>query len=203
MRRQRPNYKRILGIALGVSLLVHVVVIGFGRLNLGSRGTTDQALSLVSLPTPPEVDRSEVPPESSTPKGGGLALATDVTVSPVEVDPAAFDFMEYQEILSETSSSELSAPVVPRPRITPASVESGLSPIRVSEPALVRLSDRGRRGGGSGIGIHVIVGVGGQGGRGGDNCTPSGVHVRLPDSRNPLIPSHNRTGVPVRFPGRR
>ena len=66
MRRQRPNYKRILGIALGVSLLVHVVVIGFGRLSLGSRGTTDQALSLVSLPTP-EVDESEVPPESSAP----------------------------------------------------------------------------------------------------------------------------------------
>lgn len=202
MRRQRPNYKRILGIALGVSLLVHVVVIGFGRLSLGSRGAAEQSLSLVSLPAP-EVDESEVPPESSAPKGGGVALATDVTVSPIEVDPAAFDFMEYQEILSEASSSELFAPVVPRPRITAASVESGLSPIRVSEPALVTLSDRGRRGGGNGIGIHVIVGVGGHGGRGGDNCTPSGIHVRLPDSRNPLIPSNNRVGVPVRFPGRR
>ena len=43
MRRQRPNYKRILGIALGVSLLVHVVVIGFGRLSLGSRGNSFRA----------------------------------------------------------------------------------------------------------------------------------------------------------------
>jgi hypothetical protein len=202
MRRQRPNYTRILGIALGVSLLVHVVVIGFGRLNFGSSAGNEQTLSLVALPEA-EVDESEAPPESSAPMGGGLALVTDVTVSPVEIDESAFDLAEYQEILAEASSSELTAPLVPRPRVTPASAESGLSPIRVSEPALVSLSDRGRRGGGSGIGIQVIVGVGGHGGRGGDNCTPSGIHVRFPNTRNPLTPPGNRGGVPVRFPGRR
>ena len=202
MRRQRPNYTRILGIALGVSVLVHVIVIGFGRLNLGSRGASEQVLSLVTLPQP-ELDRSEVQPESSTPAGGGIELTTDPTISPVDVEVEAFDFMEYTEILAEASSSELTAPLVPRPRITPATVESGLSPIRVSEPALVALSDRGRTGSGSGIGIQVIVGVGGHGARGGDNCTPSAINVRIPNSRNPLFPHHNRTGVPVRIPGRR
>jgi len=200
MRRQRPNYTRILGIALGVSVLVHVVVIGFGRLNLGSRGSTEPTLTLVTLP--PEVEDA-VQPEASVPVGGGLAMVDDPTVSPLDVEVEAFDLMEYTEILAEASNSDLSAPVVPRPRMTPASVETGLSPIRVSEPALVSLSDRGRRGGGNGIGINVIIGVGGHGGRGGDNCTPSGTTVHFPNGRNPLIPGHNRTSVPLRFPGRR
>ncbi len=202
MRRQRPNYTRILGIALGVSVLVHVVVIGFGRLNLGSRGAKEQALTLVTLPQP-DVDESEVQPESSAPAGGGLAMVNDPTISPLDIEVEAFDLMEYTEILAEASNSDLSAPLVPRPRITPASVETGLSPIRVSEPALVSLSDRGRRGGGSGIGINVIIGVGGHGGRGGDNCTPSGTTVHFPNGRNPLTPPYNRAGVPLRFPGRR
>lgn len=202
MRRQRPNYGRILGIALGVSLLVHAAVIGFGRFNLGINRDAQEALSLVALPEP-ELTEPENPAENSAPTGGGVALATDVTVSPVEVADPGFDFMEYQAILAEASSSELTSPVVPRPRITPAAVESGLSPIRVREPALVTLSDRGRRGGGSGIGINVIVGVGGFGGRDGDNCTPSGVHVQFPNSRNPFAPHYNRSGVPASFPGRR
>ncbi|MGD8698474.1 MAG: hypothetical protein PVJ43_04235 [Gemmatimonadales bacterium] len=202
MRRQRPNYRRILGIALGVSVLVHVVVIGFGRLNLGSRGATEEALTLVTLPQP-EVEPSEAQPESSAPAGGGLAMVNEPTVSPLDVEVEAFDVMEYTEILAEASNSDLSAPLVPRPRITPASVETGLSPIRVSEPALVSLSDRGRRGGGNGIGINVIVGVGGHGGRGGDNCTPSAINVRFPNHRNPIGPGYNRSGVRLRFPGRR
>jgi len=138
MRRQRPNYARILGIALGVSVIVHVAVIGFGRLNFGSRGSTEPTLTLVTLPQP-EVEESAVQPASSAPAGGGLAMVSDPTIAPLDVEVEAFDLMEYTEILAEASNSDLSAPLVPRPRITPASAETGLSPIRVSEPICSRI----------------------------------------------------------------
>jgi hypothetical protein len=205
MRRQRRNYTRILAIALGASVLVHVVVLGFGRLGFGTRGSADGTLNLVTLPEP-EPDENETRIEATSEAASALTLATDFTISNVDVEDPALDLMDFHAILSEASSSQLSAPLVPRPRITPVSVQSGLSPIRVSEPALLSLGDRGRRGGGNGVGIDVLIGVGGHG-RGGDNCTPSAINVRFPNNRHlPLGPRYNRSGgssIGIRIGGRR
>jgi hypothetical protein len=132
-------------------------------------------------------------------------MATDFTISDVDVDDPALDIMDFHAILSEASSSDLTAPLVPRPRIIPVAVESGLSPIRVSEPSLLSLGDRGRRGGGNGVGIDVLIGVGGHG-RGGDNCTPSAINVRFPNNRRlPIGPRYHTSGgtVGIRIGGRR
>lgn len=205
MRRQRRNYARILAIALGASVLVHVVVLGFGRLGFGTRGSAELPLNLVTLPEP-EADENETRLEASSTSSSAWTLATDFTISDVDVEDPALDIMDFHVILSEASSSELTAPLVPRPRITPVSVESGLSPIRVSEPSLLSLADRGRRGGGNGVGIDVLIGVGGHG-RGGDNCTPSAINVRFPNNRHlPMGPRHQRSGgssIGIRIGGRR
>jgi hypothetical protein len=52
MRRQRVNYARILGIGLGISVVVHIAVIGLGRWSVGSDGAADGPFSVVSLPEP-------------------------------------------------------------------------------------------------------------------------------------------------------
>jgi len=181
MRRQRPNYARILAIGLGISLAVHVALIGLGRWRTGSEVSPDGPLNIVTLPAPELTPEDAALAEASAPSAGGFELDQPELMS------TGFDLSEHTIVLAEISSSEISEPLVPRPRITPISVESGLTPIRVREPALVTLGDRGRQsGGGGGIGIGILVGAGRRGH--GDNCAPSGINIRYPN--RPLTVPH-------------
>jgi len=173
MRRKRTNYARILGIGLGISLAVHVAVIGLGRWNSGSDTPSDGTLNVVTLPAP------ESPPEQME---ADLASSSSGSfdLSVPEVKSTGVDLSEHTIVLAEAASSQINEPLVPRPRISPVSVETDLTPIRVREPALVTLGDRGRpsTGGRGGVGIGILVGVGGRGH--GDHCAPSAINIRYP-----------------------
>jgi hypothetical protein len=185
MRGKRTNYARILGIGLGISLAVHIAVIGLGRWSSAGDTPTDGTLNVVTLPAP------ETPPEEleadleSAPSG-----SFDLSVP--EVRSTGVDLSEHTIVLAEAASSDIREPLVPRPRINPVSVETDLTPIRVREPALVTLGDRGRPStGGGGVGIGILVGVGGRGH--GDHCAPSAINIRYP----------TRPMVGANFPNRR
>ena len=185
MIRKRTNYARILGIGLGISLAVHVAVIGLGRWSSGSETVSDGTLSVVTLPAP------ETPPEElEADLAGAPSGSFDLSVP--EVRSTGADLSEHTIVLAEAASAEINEPLVPRPRIPPVSVESHLTPIRVREPALVTLGDRGRQStGGGGVGIGILVGVGGRGH--GDHCAPSAINIRYP----------TRPMIGANFPNRR
>jgi hypothetical protein len=105
-------------------------------------------------------------------------------LSDADVVSAGPNLMEYRIVLAEAASSEFQEPLVPRPRITPASVASGLAPTRVREPALLTLRDRGRDSGGGNTGIGILIGAGGFGPV--DNCAPSHINRRFPNQRVPV-----------------
>jgi hypothetical protein len=172
MRRSRTNYAKILGIGLGISLAVHVAVIGLGQWSSGSETPADGTLSVVTLPAP-ETPPDELEADLASSASGSFDLSIP------QVRSTGVDFSEHLIVLAEASSSEINEPLVPKPRINPASVQSDLTPIRVREPALVTLGDRGRQStGGGGVGIGILVGVGGRGH--GDHCAPSAINVRYP-----------------------
>jgi len=204
MRRNRTNYARILGIGLGISLAVHVAVIGLGRWNSGNDTPTEGTLNVVTLPAP-ETPPEELETELASSASGSFDLAIP------QVRSTGLDLSEHTIVLAEAASAEISEPLVPRPRINPVSVETDLTPIRVREPALVTLGDRGRQStGGGGIGIGILVGVGGRGH--GDHCAPSAINIRYPT--RPMIgenfPNRRITGnflpstrTQIRMPVRR
>lgn len=187
MRRHRTNYARILGIGLAISFIVHAAVLGFGRLGLGPDDAVDGPADIVSLP--PENIEEEL--EEALPGVEALTPGSMFVLASPEV--TSMDLAEYHVVLAEASAAERFAPVVPRPRLDPAAVETGLSPIHVREPALLTIGDRGRQSAGGGIGIGILVGVGG--GRGPvDNCVPSHINVRYP---NRLLPNGELRGTRV------
>ena len=192
MRRQRLDYARILGIGLAISLAVHAAVLGLTRWSGGTSEPTDGPLSVVTLPEPES--RLEEP-EAVLAADGELPSAGGFRISEVEVASAGTELAEYRLVLVEASAAEFTAPLVPRPRVTTASIETGLSPIRVREPALLTLRDRGRRDGSGGIGISIFLGVGGYGG---NSCLPSAINIRYPNRAFPVARLPNRV-IPANF----
>jgi hypothetical protein len=113
--------RRVVG--LGVSVLVHAALLGFGRLNFLKRSPENTTLSVITLP------ESEQPPEESS--GGELEpwqLALELSESEAE---AVLDLSEYDDVLAEATSRDPLTPVVPRPRLTVHLMESGFTPLRV------------------------------------------------------------------------
>jgi hypothetical protein len=200
MRRQRlkTRHTRILAIGLGISLLVHGAILGLGRLKLATRDTADGPLSVVTLPDP--VPEKQAPPEAES-AGAPTALVPISGISFAEAElPAPPELLESRVVLAKAASSQLTAPLVPRPRITVARVESGLAPTRVGEPVLLALRERGRRSGG-GIGVDVLIGSGGYG-AGGD-CAPGAVNLRYPSRSVPIRGGVRTAAFRLRLGGRR
>ncbi|MEE9133848.1 MAG: hypothetical protein V3U13_09825 [Gemmatimonadota bacterium] len=192
MRRQRLNYARILGIGLAISLAAHVAVLGLARWSGGTSEPTDGPLNVVTLPEPEsrlEEREAVLAADGELPSAGGFRI------SEVEVASAGMELAEYRIVLAGASAAELTEPLVPRPRVTTASIETGLSPIRVREPALLTLRDRDRQGGGGGIGISIFLGVGGHHG---NSCVPSAINIRYPNRALPVARLPNRV-VPANF----
>lgn len=180
-RRARNNlYARILAVGLGISILVHAAVLGFGRLNFLKRSPSNTSVSVITMPEPeePREERS-----GSVEEAWQLALELDES----ELE-AVLDLSEYDDVLAEATARNPLAPVVPRPRLTVHLLESGFTPLRVPRPD--RLTRRGgtveTSGPGAGMGgVIIVTGGGGMGPI--DDCTPSGIGGRRPPGgRRPI-----------------
>jgi hypothetical protein len=180
-RARNTLHARILVVGLGVSVLVHAALLGFGRLNFLKRSPGNTTLSVITLPEP------EPPEESSGGEAEPWQLALELSESELE---AVLDLSEYDDVLAEATSRDPLTPVVPRPRLTVHLMESGFTPLRVPRPD--RLTRRGGTvntsgpSGGMG-GVIIVVGGGGMGPI--DDCTPSGIGGRRPrGGRRPIGP---------------
>lgn len=179
-RARNTVYARILAVGLGISILVHAALLGFGRLSFLKRNPSNTSLSVITLP------ESDQPPEES----GGTVDATwqlALQLSESELEEV-LDLSEYDDVLAEATSRDPLTPVVPRPRLTVHLMESGFTPLRVPRPD--RLTRRGgtvqTTGPGGGLGgVIIVVGGGGMGPI--DDCTPSGIGGRRPPGgRRPI-----------------
>ncbi|MGD2217649.1 MAG: hypothetical protein PVJ64_12915 [Gemmatimonadales bacterium] len=179
-RARNKLYARILAVGLGISILVHAALLGFGRLNFLKRNPSDTTRSLITMPQP-EPPRDESSGDVAQP----WQLALELSESEQE---AVLDLSEYDDVLAEASSRDPLAPVVPRPRLTVHLMESGFTPLRLPRPD--RLTRRGgtvsTSGPGGGLGgVIILVGGGGMGPI--DDCTPSGIGGRRPPGgRRPI-----------------
>jgi hypothetical protein len=179
-QRRNSHYKRIFGIGLGISVAVHAAVLGFGRLSMDTSGKNDGDLNVITLPQPEpenEIRHEEDALDAGIPGG--------VKLSEVESEIPGIDLNDYPIVLARLTSEEPAAPLVPRPRIRPHMVESGLTPIhRLPQPAMTTLAESGRPAGRGGMGIGIVVL--GPGGPGVDTCHPTG-HGRPPRQFQPGI----------------
>ncbi len=162
-RRERLQvlYSRTLRWGIGVSILVHAGVIGFGHLNLGPVNEQTAQRSLTQVLARPHdsairlIDLSAASRSASAqPNEVNGATPGDVKVTTEKV-PAPPTFSEAAMILARL---DIAQPVVPQPQMVPQTVDSGLTPIRVvSSGAIVFASRPARRRGG---GIRIRIGTG-------------------------------------------
>jgi hypothetical protein len=181
-RARNTIYARILAVGLGISILVHAALLAFGHLSFLKRSPANTTLSVVKLPAP-----EQQPNRSEGTVDAPWQLALELSESDQE---AVLDLSEYDDVLSEATSRDPLAPVVPRPRLTVHMMESGFTPLQVPRPD--RLTRRGgtvsTSGPGGGLGgVIILMGGGGMGPI--DDCTPSGIGGRRPPGgRRPIGP---------------
>ncbi len=166
--RREARYTRVLVVGLAASLLVHGALLGLGRLSFGSRGPAEGPLSIITLQpevdvTKPEIEASDL----SSPKPAEMFALRELSSAAV-----GLELDEYAFVLERARNAPPLAPLVPRPRTAPLTVETGLTPIRTPVPTgAVAMGGRGNQGNGL-DGLHVVVmrprGIG----HGGDSCRP-------------------------------
>jgi hypothetical protein len=180
-QRREVRYTRVLVVGLAVSLLVHGALLGLGRLSFGSGGSEEGPLSVVTLPpetdvTKPELDTAD---ESSPMPAEMFAM---LELSSAAVGP---ELAEYPYVIDRARNAPAMAPLVPRPRFEPLTVETGLTPIRTPIPTgAVAMGGGGDRGNGL-DGLHVIVMRPAGIGHGGDSCRPGGRFINY--HRSPIV----------------
>ncbi|MGD2217648.1 MAG: hypothetical protein PVJ64_12910 [Gemmatimonadales bacterium] len=154
------RHARILAAGLGISLVVHGVVLGLGSLKtweIEGAGPL-QVVNIVDaerIPEPPERAAEGGAAEAAA---GGSWLAAEYVV--VAVDVPAPNLSEHEAVLAAASSSALNRPLVPRPRIKAAALDSDFTPIHLTPTARLA-SNRGgkaKRSGGGGGGLSVTLG---------------------------------------------
>ena len=170
MRRQRreARYMKILVYGLAISLLVHGALLGLGRLSFGSRDAAEGSLSVVTLPPDTEIEQPEVRDGEASP------MPTDIEPL-IELASAAMgpELEDYLFVLERAQNGSPAAPLVPRPRTTPLTVETGLTPMRTPVPASATLAMGGQGSQGNGMDrVRVIVLMPAGIGHGGDTCKP-------------------------------
>jgi hypothetical protein len=173
---------RILVYGLAISLLVHGALLGLGRLNFGSSDVAEGSLSVVTLPPDTEVEKPEVRdgPSSPTP----TQFQPVIELASAAVGP---DLSDYPFVLERAQNGPPAAPLVPRPRTTPVTVETGLTPMRTPVPASATLAMGGEGSQGNGMDrVRVLVLMPAGMGRGGDSCKP-GRHINY--TRSPVVNS--------------
>ena len=167
-QRREVRYTRALVIGLAVSLLVHGALLGLGRLSFSSHGPVEGPLSVITLPPETDVTKPELSEaEASSPRPAEMFALLELSSAAVGPEVA-----EYPYVIERARNAPAMAPLVPRPRAEPLTVETGLTPIRTPLPmGTVAMGGGGDRG--SGLdGLHVIV-MGPAGiGHGGDSCRP-------------------------------
>lgn len=165
-QRREARYVKILGAGLAISVLVHGALLGLGRLSFGSRGPAEGPLSVVTLPPEAEaaqLDESLADLSDLSTTGFALVALASPAVGP--------ELSEYPFVLERAMTAPLSAPLVPRPRTEPMTVESGLTPVRVPVPTMLTMGGRGHQGNGiDGLDATILMPAGI--GHGGDSCVP-------------------------------
>ncbi len=203
-RQLDSRYARILGIGLGISVVVHGVVLGLGRLSDHGPADVASQLSLVEFVerdvTPEDTEIRPVEAEESAPASAAWGPAANFRPATEDIPVAALDLSESRRVLAAATSKHLSAPLVPRPRVIPARENVGMTPIHVREPLRLATRERGRSGSGGGTGIDGIsIFVIGAGGGGVCLPVPGAVPLRRPIPPARLGTSPTRIGVRSRF----
>ncbi len=184
MRRQRreARYTKIFVYGLAISLLVHGALLGLGRLSFGSRDEAKGSLSVVTLPPDTEVEPPEI-----TELGESSPMPTQfqplIELASAAVGP---DLADYPFVLERAQNGPAAAPLVPRPRTTPLTVETGITPMRTPVPSSATLAMGGQGSQGNGmdrVGVVVLMPAGI--GRGGDSCRPG--HRFINYRRSPVV----------------
>jgi hypothetical protein len=171
-RRHRldAGYERVLGIALGISLIVHGAVLALGQLKIQTYGSENKPLVVVDLADPRPVDNeaeTEAPNADASIEWPALAA-----LAPSPARLTRVELSEYRMVLART---DVRSPLVPRPRATPLIVESGLTPVRIARSH--RQAKRGASDSGSPRGTGIIFTSGPPG-----SCAPgSGPLASLPN----------------------
>jgi hypothetical protein len=116
---------------------------------------------------------------SESAAAGGSWLAAEYLV--VAIDVPVPSLSEHEAVLAAATSSRLSQPVVPRPRITAAALDSDFTPIHLTPTAILasRSGGSGKRSGGGG-GVSVTLGGAGV-------CGPGGAGVLGRGGRLPMV----------------
>jgi hypothetical protein len=155
------RHARILAAGLGMSLVVHGVVLGLGSLKTWEIEGAGP-LQVINIVDP---DRIPEPPESASESAAAEAaadgswLAAEYVV--VAVDLPAPSLSEFEAVLAAATSGSLTQPLVPRPRIRAAALDSEFTPIHLTPTAVLASASGGhvqRNGGGGGGGISVTLG---------------------------------------------
>ncbi|NIR42643.1 MAG: hypothetical protein GWN99_02025 [Gemmatimonadetes bacterium] len=163
-QRREVRYTRILGAGLAISLVVHGALLGLGRVSFGSHEPAEGSRDVVSVPAEAEPANPEISELAFRPPSEAVVLGEPSS-------PAGPDLSEYPLVLGRANEGGLPTAFVPRPRSTPLTVESGLTPIRMPRPTIVTMDGRGRQGNGI-DGIDVTILLPGGIGHGGDSCVP-------------------------------
>jgi hypothetical protein len=151
-----------------VSLAFHVALFGFVRLRTTSTAT--QALTSVTLTEdesttePSERPEKRKHPEETVAGYTASELAEwrpGAVAEPAAPDPFALPDLSEAEAIARTAAARVIPPLVPHPRIVPAMIEQGLTPVSVAPPTWM-LADGRAKSGASGGGIRIRFGSGGK-----------------------------------------
>jgi hypothetical protein len=156
------RHARILAAGLGISLVVHGVVLGLGSLKIWEiEGAGPlQVVNIVDPERIPEPPKRAAEGAAAEAAAGGSWLAAEYVV--VAVDVPVPSLSEHEAVLAAATSSALSQPVVPRPRISTATLDSDFTPIHLTPTAILASNSGGKgkrvSGGGGGGGVSVTLG---------------------------------------------
>ena len=171
-RRQqlRTNYRRALWVGLGVSVVVHGLVLALGRFSAELPTPKMPTMVMVELELPEETVMEIV--EVTELSAIGTDAALELSETPGNPNSRAADMPfsvadalnESSYILARASAAHLEFPVVPRPDVQPLIVESGLTPMYPTADVQVVANDSGSRKseGRKGGGIRISFGTGGH-----------------------------------------
>ncbi len=172
--RLQTHYRRALWAGLAVSVVAHGLILAFTHFKLGlpDSGRQRTSLALLDLDIPEEEQVMEIV-ELTELSAAGTEAAMAISDIPGTPNSSASDMAfpapdamnEAAYILARASSAHLEYAVVPRPKVTPMTVETAFAPLNATAEATqlaINIGDarksRGRRGGG----IRISIGAGGR-----------------------------------------
>jgi hypothetical protein len=162
------RYARILAIGMGVSLAFHVALFGLVRLRTTSTATralTSLTLTVDESTTEPPERSEKLQPAKERLAGSASSQLAEwrprAVAEPTAPDRSALPDLSEAAAVARLAATRVIPPLVPRPRIVPATTEQGLTPVSVAPPTWM-LADGRAKSGSSGGGIRIRFGSGGK-----------------------------------------